>query len=59
MLPKPHFHVTDANSPLESEGLPYVLDSFEQLAAPDVWERRQNELLLQNARVRFPQWAWL
>ncbi len=36
-----HFYVTDANSPLESEGLPYVLESFEQLAAPNMWERRQ------------------
>src|SRR5690348_13647765 len=54
MLPKPHFHVTDANSPLESEGLPYVLDSFEQLAAPDVWERRQNELPYKTRVCVFP-----
>jgi len=52
--PHLHFHVTDTNSPLESEGLPYVLESFEQLAAPGMWERRQSELPLQNARVRFP-----
>jgi murein DD-endopeptidase MepM/ murein hydrolase activator NlpD len=52
--PHLHFHVTDANSPLESEGLPYVFESFERLTAPDMWERRQSELPLQNARVRFP-----
>jgi murein DD-endopeptidase MepM/ murein hydrolase activator NlpD len=52
--PHLHFHVTDANSPLESEGLPYVFESFEQLTAPNMWERRQSELPLQNARVRFP-----
>jgi len=52
--PHLHFHLTDANSPLESEGLPYVFESFEQLAAPEMWARRQSELLLQNARVRFP-----
>ena len=52
--PHLHFHLADANSPLESEGLPYVLESFEQLAATNMWERRQSELPLQNARVRFP-----
>jgi murein DD-endopeptidase MepM/ murein hydrolase activator NlpD len=52
--PHLHFHVTDRNSPLESEGLPYVLESFEVQTAPNTWEPRQNQLPLQNARVRFP-----
>ena len=50
-----HFHVTDGNSPLESEGLPYVLESFEVQSAPNNWESRLNQLPLQNARVRFPE----
>ncbi|HYR87983.1 MAG TPA: M23 family metallopeptidase [Terriglobia bacterium] len=53
--PHLHFHVTDGNSPLESEGLPYVLESFEVQSAPNTWEPRQNELPLQNSRVRFPE----
>ena len=27
--PHLHFHVTDGNSPLGAEGLPYVIESFE------------------------------
>ena len=53
--PHLHFHVTDGNSPLESEGLPYLLESFEVQTAPNVWEARQNQLPLQNVRVRFPE----
>jgi len=53
--PHLHFHVTDVNSPLESEGLPYVLESFEVQTAPNNWEPRQNQLPLLNARVRFPE----
>jgi murein DD-endopeptidase MepM/ murein hydrolase activator NlpD len=39
--PHLHFHVSDGNSPLGSEGVPYVLASW------------HNELPLQNARVDF------
>jgi murein DD-endopeptidase MepM/ murein hydrolase activator NlpD len=53
--PHLHFHVADRNSPLESEGLPYVFESFEVQSAPNAWEPRQNELPLQNDRVRFPE----
>lgn len=52
--PHLHFHITDGNSPLESEGVPYLLESFEVQTAPGTWEGRQNQLPLQNARVRFP-----
>ena len=64
--PHLHFHVGDAISPLGSEGIPYVLETFElegtamlqagkipfkPLATP---EKRKLELPLQNAVVRFP-----
>jgi murein DD-endopeptidase len=39
--PHLHFHVSDANSPLGSEGLPYALDAW------------RNEMPLRNARVNF------
>jgi len=31
--PHLHFHVSDGNSPLEAEGLPYVIDHFDMLGA--------------------------
>jgi murein DD-endopeptidase MepM/ murein hydrolase activator NlpD len=31
--PHLHFHVSDGNSPLEAEGLPYVIDRFDMLGA--------------------------
>ena len=57
--PHLHFQVSDANSPLGSEGLPYALDTFEvqgrigstPLAAP---EARKKEMPLANVVVRFP-----
>jgi murein DD-endopeptidase MepM/ murein hydrolase activator NlpD len=52
--PHLHFHVTDGNTPLESEGLPYVIGSWEVMRAANTWERRQNQLPMLNARVRFP-----
>ena len=52
--PHLHFHVTDGNTPLESEGLPYVIGAWEAMSAPGTWERRQNQLPMLNARVRFP-----
>ena len=53
--PHLHFHISNSNSALESEGLPYVFDSFEVQTTPGMWERRRNELPLQNARVRFTE----
>jgi len=50
--PHLHFHVSDANSPLGSDGVPYVLDSFEVLTGSHTGIRH-NELPLQNAKVRF------
>jgi murein DD-endopeptidase MepM/ murein hydrolase activator NlpD len=64
--PHLHFHVSDANSPLGGEGIPYALTSFEvegriaslqggmswtPLATP---EPRTLELPLENMIVRFP-----
>jgi hypothetical protein len=64
--PHLHFHVADASSPLGSEGVPYVLETFElegtamlqagkipfkPLTPP---ENRKMELPLQNVVVRFP-----
>ncbi len=47
--PHLHFHLTNGVSPLTSEGVPYVFDSFEAAGQP-----RTNEIPMQNARVRFP-----
>ncbi|MFN7929918.1 MAG: peptidoglycan DD-metalloendopeptidase family protein [Blastocatellia bacterium] len=60
--PHLHFHISDANSPLGSEGLPYVFASFEvqgkggdwKAADKDVVEKREMEIPMQNAVVRFP-----
>jgi murein DD-endopeptidase MepM/ murein hydrolase activator NlpD len=60
--PHLHFHVSDANSPLASEGLPYVIESFEVQGKGWGWkssdndaaaEKRNMEIPLQNAVVRF------
>lgn len=50
--PHLHFQVSDGNSPLASEGLPYALDSFELLSGTKPGPRR-NELPLQNDRIAF------
>ncbi|HET9529601.1 MAG TPA: M23 family metallopeptidase, partial [Blastocatellia bacterium] len=60
--PHLHFHVSNRNSPLASEGLPYVFDSFEVQGKGWGWkasdkdapaEKRSMEIPLQNAVVRF------
>lgn len=60
--PHLHFHVSDGNSPLASEGLPYLFTSFEVEGKGYGWkassatgapERHANELPLQNLVVRF------
>jgi hypothetical protein len=53
--PHLHFHLSDRNHPLAAEGLPYAIDSWESMRAPDRWERRTNESPMQGARVRFPR----
>jgi|SRR5688500_12436004 len=62
--PHLHFHISDGNSPLGSEGLPYRHDSFEivgrcrtfgmgcERTAPNV---RRGELPLANVMIRFPE----
>jgi len=61
--PHLHFHISDGNSPLGSEGLPYVHDSFEvvgrcgSLAAACTAETptvRRNEMPVANELIRFP-----
>ena len=61
--PHLHFHISDANSPLGSEGLPYTLPSFEVQGRGFGWqptspaaptEKRQNEMPLENEVIRFP-----
>lgn len=68
--PHLHFHICDANSPLGSEGIPYVVDSFEmqgvlpskKLLVEGGWKQqselahdtRREEIPIENAIVRFP-----
>jgi murein DD-endopeptidase MepM/ murein hydrolase activator NlpD len=59
--PHLHFHISNANSPLGSEGLPYAFESFEQQGQGFGWKptgaaavKHVMEMPLQNAVVRFP-----
>ena len=59
--PHLHFHISNANSPLASEGLPYALESFEQQGQGWGWKptgaaavKHVLEMPLQNAVVRIP-----
>ncbi len=66
--PHLHFHITNGNSPLGAEGVPYVFESFElQGILPSLKElgnwkppannktdKRRMELPVENAVVRFP-----
>jgi murein DD-endopeptidase MepM/ murein hydrolase activator NlpD len=51
--PHLHFHITDSPSPLGSEGLPYVIDSFEVTGGAGVGAKT-NALPLGGAQVKFP-----
>jgi murein DD-endopeptidase MepM/ murein hydrolase activator NlpD len=51
--PHLHFQVSDGTE-VASEGLPYIIDSFEILAGAAGFERRTGELPMNNAIVRFP-----
>jgi len=60
--PHLHFHISDGNSPLGSEGLPYRQDSFEIVGRCRVFtiacerispETRKGELPLANVLIRF------
>lgn len=61
--PHLHFHISDANSPLGSEGLPYVFSSFEVEGKGWGWkpgstnsktEKRALEMPLELEVIRFP-----
>jgi murein DD-endopeptidase len=61
--PHLHFHISDANSPLGSEGLPYAFRSFEVQGKGWGWkptspnsptEKRENEMPLELEVIRFP-----
>ena len=66
--PHLHFHVTNGNSPLGSEGLPFVFEKFELLDWPQAgfetllkgWKAsgpavaKRREATLENMVVRFP-----
>lgn len=61
--PHLHFHISNANSPLGSEGLPYAFPSFEvegkgwgwkPTSPPAPVEKRQNEMPVELEVVRFP-----
>jgi murein DD-endopeptidase len=52
--PHLHFHLADSPMGLDAEGLPYAIDSWEVMTAPNTWQKRQNEMPVQNDRVRFP-----
>jgi peptidase M23-like protein/uncharacterized protein DUF3471 len=59
--PHLHFHISNSNSPLASEGLPYVFESFEVQGKGWGWkaskdalvEKRQMEIPLQDSVIRF------
>lgn len=69
--PHLHFHITDGNSPLGAEGMPYVLEEFEVLGTLSSkgllikggWkpepgrsaDKRRLEIPTENAVVRFPE----
>jgi murein DD-endopeptidase MepM/ murein hydrolase activator NlpD len=58
--PHLHFHVTDASSPLGSEGVPYAFDTFETRPAVKPGEkigsavRRSKQLPTEDEFVAFP-----
>ena len=52
--PHLHFQVMDGPSPLGSEGLPYLIDSFELLSGGNAG-KKENALPMQNMRVKFGQ----
>ena len=51
--PHLHFHVCDRDSPLISEGMPYVLESFGLRGKNKQYEKRERELPLSGDLVRF------
>lgn len=56
--PHLHFHLCNANSPLEAEGVPYAFDAFDVTPDGQTWEPRHLELPLDGAIVRFLNTTW-
>ena len=55
--PHLHFQLSDANSQLSAEGMPYVIDAFDALAPQpgSVWESRRMQIPMNNELIRFPE----
>jgi hypothetical protein len=53
--PHLHFHIGNANAPLASEGLPYLIDAWDLYDG--TWKPRRNQLPLADVKVRFPSKA--
>jgi hypothetical protein len=51
--PHLHFHVSDGNSPLASEGVPYLLESFAVRGKDKQYEKREKQLPLSGDMVKF------
>jgi hypothetical protein len=51
--PHLHFHVGSTPAPLISQGLPYILESFERSGVGKIPSRREMELPLENMMVNF------
>lgn len=52
--PHLHFHVSNKNSPLSSEGLPYVLDSFEVQGKGWGWKSSGKDSPVEKRRLEIP-----
>jgi hypothetical protein len=52
--PHLHFHVSDRNSMLDAEGVPYLLESFEVRRKDKQYEKHERELPLASELIRFP-----
>jgi len=52
--PHLHFHVSDKNSPLSSEGLPYVFDSFEVQGKGWGWKSSGKDTPVEKRRLEIP-----
>jgi murein DD-endopeptidase MepM/ murein hydrolase activator NlpD len=52
--PHLHFHVSDANSPLATEGIPYVFDAFELRGDDKSVSKRKGQMPGENKVIGFP-----
>lgn len=51
--PHLHFHVSDRNSSLESEGVPYIFETYEVRGKDKKYQKKEKQLPLENEIVRF------